>query len=344
MLDAAAPTFGKDDTLLESYESAPEMKEMMERVWRVVGRDTTLLLSGETGTGKTRLARLIHQLSPRKAEPFLVVDCGALSANLIESEMFGHVRGAFTGADRDRQGKFAAVGAGTLLLDEINALPLGLQSKLLRAVDERVFEPVGLNKALPLRARIIAVSNTRLDEDVRAGRFRADLYYRLNVIGFDLPPLRDRPSAIPPLVLRFLREFSEKTGQDVMGISADAVDLLSTYSWPGNIRELRNVVERAVILCSAGEIQADDLPEAIRIRSRVAWDEARDPDSDAPAPRLLFQAKQNAEVARIAEALEKHGNNRRRTAAELGISRMALYKKLHKYGLATPAAVAMPAV
>src|SRR5207245_5767490 len=158
------------------------MEYVREQVRRVAPQETTLLLIGETGTGKTRLARLVHELSPRRDEPFLVVDCGALSANLIESEMFGHTRGAFTGADRDRPGKLAAAGRGTLLLDEINALPLALQSKLLRAVDDRLFEPVGSNKIQQLHARLIAISNTSLENDVRAGRFRADLYYRLNVV------------------------------------------------------------------------------------------------------------------------------------------------------------------
>jgi two-component system, NtrC family, response regulator HydG len=334
--------------------SGPEMLELMEQVRRVIPQDTTILLSGETGTGKTRLARLIHELSPRAKEPFLVVDCGALSASLIESEMFGHIKGAFTGADRDRPGKFAAVGRGTLLLDEINALPIGLQSKLLRAVDDRVFEPVGSNKSIPLQARVISVSNTSLHQEVSEGRFRSDLYFRLNVVGFYLPPLRDRRGAIAPLANKFLTEFAARNRQTVRTLSPKALCLLIQYDWPGNIRELRNVIERAVALCPGTEIKESDLPEALRINEHhgVSLANLTVPGTNgaavpAEAPLAfkshrqhvtsqassLSQTKQEAEILRITEALKKNHNNRLRTAAELGISRMALYKKLHKYGM-----------
>jgi DNA-binding NtrC family response regulator len=318
---------------------APEMVELMEQVRRVAPQDTTLLFTGETGTGKTRLARLVHEFSPRAKEPFLVVDCGALSANLIESEMFGHVRGAFTGADRDRAGKLAAAGKGTLLLDEINSLPMTLQAKLLRAVDERVFEPVGSNKPQPLRARLIAVSNLPLEPEVAAGRFRSDLYYRLNVVGFFLPPLRDRRSAIAPLAVQFVAEFAARNRPDVRGLSPAAVRALEGYAWPGNVRELRNVIERAVALCPGPEVQPRDLPEAVRTaQSRPPAPASAWPALAAPAPlpaqpTTLAQTREETEIRRIQEALVKHRNNRRRAAAELGISRMALYKKLHKYGL-----------
>jgi two-component system response regulator HydG len=317
---------------------APEMVELMEQVRRVAPQDTTLLFTGETGTGKTRLARLVHEFSPRAKEPFLVVDCGALSANLIESEMFGHVRGAFTGADRDRAGKLAAAGKGTLLLDEVNSLPLPLQAKLLRAVDERVFEPVGSNKPQALRARLIAVSNTPLEPEVTAGRFRSDLYYRLNVVGFFLPPLRDRRSAIAPLAAQFVAEFAGRNRPDVRGLSAAAVRALEGYAWPGNVRELRNVIERAVALCPGPEVQPRDLPEAVRAApcrplATSAWPALAAPTPLPTQPATLAQTREETEIRRIQEALLKHRNNRRRAAAELGISRMALYKKLHKYGL-----------
>lgn len=313
-----------------------EMTELMEQLRRVAAGDTTLLFTGETGTGKTRLARLIHELSPRRDQPFLVVDCGVLSASLIESEIFGHIKGAFTGADRDRAGKFAAAAGGTLLLDEVNSLPPALQSKLLRAVDERVFEPVGSNRPQPLRARLIVASNTPLEREVADGRFRADLFYRLNVVGFFLTPLRERRAAVPMLANRFLAEFSARSGRDFTCVVPEAMRLLQAYDWPGNIRELRNVIERAVALSPGNEIQVADLPEAVREtgpteRARPVLRASREP---APHRSLLLsRSKDEVEILRITEALEKHSNNRLRAAAELGISRMALYKKLHKYGM-----------
>jgi two-component system response regulator HydG len=313
---------------------------LMGQVRRVAPQDTTLLFSGETGTGKTRLARLVHELSPRRAEPFLVVDCGALSASLVESELFGHAKGAFTGADRDRPGKLAAAAGGTLLLDEVNSLPPPLQAKLLRAADERVFEPVGSDRPQPVRARLVAASNAPLEQEVAAGRFRADLYYRLNVVGFYLPPLRERPQAVAPLAARFLREFAARNRPDVAGLTPEALAALAGYRWPGNVRELRNVLERAVALCPGPLVGLRDLPEAVRWPTAGRALVVGPRPAAAPcAPVTLRQSKAEAEVRRISEALRKHGNNRLRAAAELGISRMGLYKKLHKYGLLEPAAV-----
>jgi two-component system response regulator HydG len=298
---------------------------MLEQIHRVAPQDTTLLLGGETGTGKTRLARFIHELSPRREQPFLVIHCGALASNLMESEMFGHVRGAFTGADRHREGKFADAGCGTLLLDDIDSLPMHLQSKLLRAVEERVFEAVGSNKSVPVQARLIAASNRALEREVGRGRFRADLYYRLNVVTFRLPPLRDRPSVIPQLAEGFLREIAARNGRPVGGIAADALYALQIYGWPGNIRELRNVIERAVALCPREVIELSDLPD-------VVSNATPSPSySEAAVASSLDHAKGKLEAAHIAEALRKHRNNRFRAAAELGISRMTLYRKLQKY-------------
>jgi DNA-binding NtrC family response regulator len=302
-----------------------DMGDVISQVRRVAPQDTTLLLSGETGTGKTVLARLIHELSPRRNEPFLVVDCAALSAGVIESELFGHVKGAFTGAERDRQGKLVAAGDGTLLLDEVNSLPLHLQSKLLRAVGERSVEPVGAVRSVPVRARVLAASNVSLEDEVAAGRFRADLYYRLNVVGFHLPPLRERRAALAPLAHRFLEEYAERNRLKVRGFRADALQALEAHHWPGNIRELRNVVERAVALCEWGEIGLDDLPASFRSLTPL-------PRRAVTACTPLHRSREEAEIQQIREALHKHRNNRMRAAAELGISRMGLYKKLHKYG------------
>jgi len=338
---AAAPAPGAVEELGERgsflYSPAGVMGRVMEQVQTVAPQDTTVLLGGETGTGKTCLARLIHELSPRRDEPFLVVNCGSLALNLIESELFGHIKGAFTGADRDRVGKFAAVGAGTLLLDEIDSLPLPLQAKLLRVVEERVFEPVGANKLLPFGARLIVASNRALEQEVIAGRFRSDLYYRLNVVAFFLPPLRERRSVIPAMAHKFVAEFATRGGRPVRGMSAAALKALEEHHWPGNIRELRNVVERAVALCPGSEIQPADLPEGLSARAHL---------EPAPAPAAatvpmpataatLGEAKEGAEANCILDALRRHRNNRLRAAQELGISRMTLYKKLHKYGLMT---------
>ena len=311
------------------------METLLEQVRLVAAQDMTVLLGGETGTGKTRLARLIHELSPRRAEPFLVINCGALAAELIESEMFGHVKGAFTGADRARAGKFAAAGRGTLLLDEIDALPLSLQAKLLRAVEERVFEPVGSNESMQVQARLIAACNRPLEHEVEAGRFRADLYYRLNVIGFHLPPLRERPGLIRQLAASFLVDCATRNGRPVQGISSEVLRVLESYSWPGNIRELRNVIERAVALCSGPNIGVRDLPDAICAAASSPFQGSPQPQQFDPStsPSALRHARGEAEAALIMQALRKHGNNRLRAALELGISRRTLYKKLHRYGL-----------
>jgi two-component system response regulator HydG len=320
---------------------APGDAELTACLHRVIPQDTTLLLTGETGTGKTRLAREIHALSPRGDEPYSIVDCGALSPHLIESEMFGHVQGAFTGADEDRPGRFAAAGRGTLVLDDINSLPLSLQGKLLRAVDDRVFDPVGSDTALPLQARIIAISGVPLTREVAAGRFRADLYYRLNIVALHLPPLRERRAAIALLARQFAAACAARNHSNVRGLSAPALTLLEKYDWPGNIRELHNVVERAVALAPGAEIQPADLPATVRqnpvgclkIETEL-WEREGRPNPFTFADCLtLTKSKEQVEILKITEALQKHRNNRLRAAAELGISRMALYKKLHKYGL-----------
>ncbi len=318
-----------------------DMTDQLARIRRVAEQPTTILLTGETGSGKSMMTRFIHAHSPRRDDPYLVVDCGALSGQLIESEMFGHVRGAFTGAERDRQGKFAAAGTGTLVLDEINSLPLPLQVKLLRAVEEKVFEPVGTNKSEPLRARLVAVSNVSLEEEVKKERFRADLFYRLNVIEFRIPPLRERPGAVIPIAHQLLRTSATAACQGVTAISPAALEAMVAYQWPGNVRELRNVIEGAAALASGPVIQFADLPESIRGRTTIPANfsglSGFQPVVPAAAlpqtPLEPLVIDEHDEGSRILAVLRKHNNNRRRAAAELGISRVSLYKKLHKAGL-----------
>jgi len=317
--------------------------QILDQVHRVAPLDTNILLQGETGTGKTRMARLIHELSPRKGHPFQVVNCGALSATVIESEMFGHVRGAFTSADRDRVGKFAEAGAGTVLLDDLDCLPGELQAKLLRVVEERMFEPLGSNQSQPMKARLVVASNRTLSDEVTAGRLRPDLYFRLCVVSFFLVPLRENVALIAPLAQRFLEEFAERMRRPLAGIAPDALAALQEYAWPGNIRELRNIMERAAALSASETCELKDLPPQFSTAETPAAD-----IKPAAPPKLalatcsvgrarpantLADAKQAAEAIRIAEALTRNNNNRLRAAAELGISRMTLYKKMHLYGL-----------
>jgi len=316
---------------------SPEMEKLYRILSKVAFSTHPVLILGESGTGKELVARSIHFNGPNAAKPFVPVDCGSLVPTLIESELFGHVKGAFTGADRERLGKFAAAGRGTLLLDEINSLPLSLQSKLLRVVEDRVFEPVGSNRGQLLHARIIAVSNALLEQEIKDGRFRSDLYFRLNVVGFYLPNLRSRCSSIIPLCHKFLGEFTATNRPDVDGIAMEALRALQEYDWPGNVRELRNVIERAVALCPGPIIQLGDLPETIRSRIAPAQCTLAIAPREIPgrfACMTLAESKEVAEIQRIKEVLAKHKNNRLRAAGELGISRMGLYKKLHKYGLA----------
>jgi DNA-binding NtrC family response regulator len=326
----SAPPAGAVDPITATL-LGDDLGDQLDRVRRVAAQGTTILLTGETGCGKNMLAKFIHAASPRRAEPYLVVDCGALAGHLIESEMFGHVRGAFTGAERERQGKFAAAGTGTLVLDEINSLPLPLQAKLLRAVEDRTFEPVGSNKSEPLRARLVAISNVPLEDEVRKERFRSDLFYRLNVIDFRIPPLRERPGAVIPLAHQLLRSSATAACQGVTAISPAALEAMLAYQWPGNVRELRNVIERAAALAGGPVIQLADLPEAIRGRATTAASPAPPPSSLTDYIHPALQV--DDEACRILAVLRKHNNNRRQAAAELGLSRVSLYKKLHKYGL-----------
>ena len=311
--------------------ASPEDHGFLDQLYRVAQLDTMLLFTGETGTGKTHLAKVVHDLSPRKKKPFLVVPCSALPLSLFESELFGHVQGAFTTADRDRTGRFAKAGDGTILLDEVDCVPLEAQVKLLRVVEERVFEPVGSTRSEPLRARVIVATNRPLEQEVAAGRFRSDLYYRLNVIDFSLPPLRERRELLRHLVEKFLADCCSRQGRPILRMSDKALAMLEAHDWPGNARELRNVIERAVALCPGDSIESRDLPGPIRLHRA----------SLAPVTKMTASAKSNqlewvrreSERNCVAEALQRHNDNRTKAAIDLGISRVTLYKKLRRHGL-----------
>ena len=242
---------------------SPGMAAFMNVVPRVVRSDTTLLIEGETGVGKERLARAIHAEGPRSAGRFVALNCGALPEQLLESELFGHVRGAFTGATAARRGWFEIAHGGTLFLDEVGEIPLHLQVKLLRVLQEHEIQPIGSEKSFRVDVRVIAASNRPLEPEVEARRFRRDLYHRLSVVTITVPPLRERSEDIPVLVERHIRFIAQETGRHVTGITAQAMQALCRYPWPGNVRELRNVIERAILLCDNTEITLDDLPESI---------------------------------------------------------------------------------
>ena len=309
------------------------MRELYGQIEAAADSDINVLLTGETGTGKSHVSRAIHDLSPRQKKPFVVVECGGLSPTLLESELFGHVRGAFTGADRDHVGKFAVVEDGTILLDEVDCVPMEAQAKLLRVLEDRLYEPVGSNRVAKFRARLIAATNRPLDELMAEGKFRSDLFYRLNVLEFRLPPLRECREAIGPLAENFLNLHAKRASRSMPEISYAALDAMMSYHWPGNIRELRNCIQRAVTLCRGDCLDLAHLTDPIRNAVGAAG-RCGPSVTTNPVRNQLDSARQHGELQRLMEALTRHDNNRTRAAKELGISRVALYKKLHKFGLA----------
>jgi DNA-binding NtrC family response regulator len=295
----------------------------------------TVLMTGESGTGKSLLARAIHHRSPRRDKPFIEVSCGALPETLLESELFGHTKGAFTGAIADKPGRFLSADGGTLFLDEINSASPAMQVKLLRVLQERAFEPVGSSQTKHVDVRVILASNVDLTELVAAQKFRQDLYYRINVVTIRLPALRERLGDIPLLAGNFLRQFSKESGREVLGFSEEAMAALQRYNWPGNVRELENAIERAVVLCRRPQIDIEDLPEVLQTTAmaQIANSAVATEVPDSPQP--LETALQGPERRIIEAALKRNAWNRQATAAELDINRTTLYKKMRKYQLDT---------
>jgi len=318
--------FGLKNVVGES----PAMKEIFEIVQQVAPSRATVLLTGESGTGKELIARAIHQLSPRARQPLVIVHCAALAPTLLESELFGHEKGAFTGAHERRIGRFEQAQGGTLFLDEIGEIDATLQVKLLRFLGERTFERVGSNKTLTADLRLVAATNKNLEELVKTGGFREDLFFRLRVVEIHLPPLRARPVDIPLLAHRFLREFAQENGKPVNEFTPDALERLMHYAWPGNVRELRTAIEHAVVLCRGEKITARDLPRQLCAGERGG---PAGHTGEAPLFARNDLTVKEAEKQLIIHALKETNGNRTLAAKRVGMSRRTFHRKLHTYHL-----------
>jgi len=324
----------------------PAISSIISTIEKVAQADSTVLITGESGTGKELVARAIHENSLRKDKPLVVVNCGAIPSELLEAELFGHMKGAFTGATQTRQGRFELAHGGTIFLDEVGELPLNLQVKLLRVLQTRQFEPVGSSKTMEVDVRIIAATNRDLDDAVAKREFREDLYYRLNVIPCKVPSLRERKSDIPILSKHFVTQFNQMTGHSVEPPSGQILEALMAYDWPGNVRELENLMERLVILKGQGTVDLGDLPHRIfqkYAEGRPAGDGAM---SEWEFPRMVLP-RSGVDLKAIVTAFENHlvdqalartNGNKNRASELLHMNRTTLVEKLRKRGMITPAA------
>jgi transcriptional regulator with PAS, ATPase and Fis domain len=327
----ALPAAPEPQLLPESMQGVIGLSDSLVEVYRVIDRvaDTTctILVTGESGTGKELVARAVHKASPRAGKPFVAVNCGAIPEALLESELFGHARGAFTGAHANKVGRIAMAEGGTLFLDEIGEMPMSLQVKLLRILQAREYSPVGDNRTLKADVRIVAATNVNLESAVQAGTFREDLYYRLNVIHLTVPALRERPEDVPLLVQHFLKKAKERVGRtNIEGISRAAAQILADYQWPGNVRELENTVERAVLLCQGSLIEPKDLPQrlcGLGVEKRMS---PRLPDTGLD----LRNAVESFENQLIRQALERTKWNKKQAASLLGLNRTTLVEMLKR--------------
>ena len=305
-----------------------QMRNVIERLRRIAPTAATVLIQGETGTGKELVAQAIHQNSPRKNKPFVALNCAALSENILESELFGHVKGAFTDASTDRVGKFEYAHGGTMFLDEVGDMPLATQIKLLRVLENGEITRVGSNEPIRVNVRILSATNRNLEDGIAAGTFRSDLYHRLKVVSLRLPTLVERSQDIPILIDYFLRQFSAQHGKHIKGVSPAARHKLLSYSWPGNVRQLRNVVESMVVVDYDGLLDLDDLPEELAGPAEPAGQPA-----GAALVQLVGHSLQEIERLFIAETLRVTGGNREVAASKLGIGERTLYRKIKEYGL-----------
>jgi len=335
------PVRGSPEPRLADFLSdSPRMREFVHLVSQVVDADTTLLLLGETGVGKEHLARAIHAESRRGVHPFVAVNCGALPESLLESELFGHERGAFTGAHDRRRGQFEAAGKGTILLDEIGDMPKSLQVKLLAVLQRREFRRVGGEKVVAMDARVVAATNRNLRDDVEEGRFREDLYYRLNVVPLTIPPLRERPEDLPQLIGSLLRHFGARMNRtELRSVHPRVLQALLRHAWPGNVRELINVIERGVLLASGDQLTLADLPDDLRGEPVEAHSEEVGSRliADALTKQTLAEARQGLlqrfERAYLSRLLEETGGQVGKTAERAGISPRSLYDKMKRHDL-----------
>jgi two-component system response regulator HydG len=314
----------------EFVGTSESMRKVQDMIVRIADSDASVLITGESGTGKELVARALHRNGKRRSGPFVAINCAAMPETLLESELFGHARGAFTDARAARNGLFVQANGGTLLLDEIGDLPLGLQPKLLRALQERVVRPLGSDVEIPFDARVVAASNRDLASAVEDGRFREDLFFRINVIHLELPPLRARGGDVLLLAQDFIRRACERSGNQVIGLSPQAAEKLLAYPWPGNVRELQNCIERAVTVARYDQVMVDDLPEKIRSyrRSHVLV------ASDDPSELVPLEEVERRYILRVMEAV---AGNKTLASRILGLDRKTLYRKLERYGGETQA-------
>ncbi|WP_435017474.1 sigma-54-dependent transcriptional regulator [Tundrisphaera sp. TA3] len=309
---------------------SPKMREVFARVAKVASAHCTVLIGGETGTGKELVAQALHYNDASRRGPLVAVNCAALPEPLLESEFFGHERGAFTGADRQKKGRFEQASGGTLMLDEIGALPLGMQAKLLRVLQDGTFERVGGSEVIHTDARILAATNVDLAEAVAAGRFREDLYYRLNVVSIELPPLRERPEDLPLLVDHFLGRLRER-GFPPKTISRETLSRLARYDWPGNVRELEHIVEQMVVTTPGPEIETENLPPQVVATREEPFD--LEFDQDRPLQAITDELTERIERSYLQRVLERHRGRIDRCAAHCGLSRRSISEKLRRYGI-----------